>query len=584
MAENKVVSNIATIKRIIKEVILPHWFMVAISIVFMVLIAATNSTQALLIAPVIDHSLFSHTDHEMLVHIFIVMICVTLAKGICTYYQQVISTTVSSKMINDLRLRLFSAFIRNDMIEFNNSSTARMISNILNDINGMMGAVSLIISGVFKNFFSVLGLFYVMIHLNPRLTMVSMVGLPLTIIPIIYVYRKIRVHMGVNQRHLESFTVLMDDSLRAIRVVKSYNAEDYEINRVRESLDYLYSLAIKIARTANITGPVNETLTGVGTAAVLFYGGSLVMSGNATPGSFFAFFAAMLAAYKPMKSLSGMNVQMHMCLICAKRVFEMIDLKPKIIDKPNAVDLGRAKGDLQFNNVTFGYNPDKVALNNINMKMDAGKSYALVGHSGGGKSTVMNMILRFYDPNDGNISVDRHDIRDVTIHSLRDNISYVGQDVQLFDGTIMENIRYSKKDATDDDVMKAAKLAEAHDFIIEKAEGYDAKIGQNGQKLSGGQRQRISIARALIKDSPILLLDEATSALDTQSEELIQAALDKLMEGRTTLTIAHRLSTVINADKIFVIQNGAVVEEGSHEELLAKNGQYAILYSKQFKD
>jgi subfamily B ATP-binding cassette protein MsbA len=353
---------------------------------------------------------------------------------------------------------------------------------------------------------------------------------------------------------------------------------------VEYSLHRLYKLAWRIARVSNIPGPLNEMIAGVGTAAVLFYGGSLVINGHSTPGSFFGFFAAMIMAYKPMKQLSGMNIQLNMCLICAKRVFAMIDVQPEIIDRPDALDIGRAKGDIEFRNVVFGYNQDKDALKDISFKIEAGKSYALVGHSGGGKSTVMNLILRFYDPRSGQILLDGHDLRDITVNSLRHNISYVGQDVQLFDGTIMENIRYSKKDATEDDVIKAAKLAEAHDFIIQHPEGYNAQVGQNGQKLSGGQRQRISIARALIKDSPILLLDEATSALDTQSEQLIQSALAELIKGRTTLTIAHRLSTVINADEIFVIQEGKVLEHGSHEELLAKNGQYAILYSKQFKD
>jgi subfamily B ATP-binding cassette protein MsbA len=387
---------------------------------------------------------------------------------------------------------------------------------------------------------------------------------------------------------MESYTILMDDSLKASKVVKSYAAEEYEISRINDILKRLYKLSWKTARTSNVPGPLNETLVGVGIAAVLLYGGGLVVGGDATPGSFFAFFAAMMMAYKPLKSLSGINIQMQMCLVCAKRVFEMLDVETKIIDKPNAKILENVKGNIEFDNVTFNYSgnydSERNALQNINFKLEAGKSYAFVGHSGGGKSTIMNLLLRFYDPVSGVIKIDGNNISDVTINSLRSNISYVGQDVQLFDDTIFENIKYNNISANEEQVVEAAKLAEAHDFISALPERYNMRVGQNGQKLSGGQRQRISIARAILKNSPILLLDEATSALDPVSEKLVQKAFEKLMQGKTTLTIAHRLSTVLKADKIFVLRNGSIIEHGSHKELLSLNGEYANLYSKQFQE
>jgi subfamily B ATP-binding cassette protein MsbA len=313
------------------------------------------------------------------------------------------------------------------------------------------------------------------------------------------------------------------------------------------------------------------------------YGGNMVYDGSATPGSFFAFFAALMMAYKPIKAVGGINVQLHMALVAARRVFVILDSTPKIVDKPNAIILDKVRGDIKFKDVEFAYTPDRNALNGVNFNIESGKTYAFVGHSGGGKSTIMNLLLRFYEPKSGEIILDNHNIQDITIKSLRSSISYVGQDVQLFDDTIFENIRYSNKDASMEDVINAAKMAEAHDFITATPNGYFSMVGQNGQKLSGGQRQRISIARAMLRNTPILLLDEATSALDPIAEKQVQAAISHLMQGKTTLVIAHRLSTVILADKIFVLNNGKIVEEGTHGELLEKNGEYAILYSKQFQ-
>ncbi len=578
-------SKTRLVKRIIGQVILPYWFPVLVSILLMVVIASTTSFQAMLIKPAIDQTLFNNsTDRSLLIHIPILILIVTAARGISTYYQQVLSLSLTTRMANDLRSRLFKSFIRSDMEIFNNSSTAKMLSNIINDINGMMGAINLIIAGVFKNFFSTVFLFAVMLYMNYKLTLIALIGFPFAIYPIVRILKKLRKHMSLNQQQLETVTVLMDDSLRGIKVVKSYNAEEYEENRINKALDKLYNITWRIARVANISAPINESLVGIGTAAVLFYGGSLVLGGNATPGSFFAFFASMMLAYKPAKSLGNVNMQLHLCLICADRVFTLMDNTPKIRDKVDAIELSHIKGDIEFKNVTFGYIADKQAIRDISFKLEAGKNYAFVGQSGSGKSTIMNLLLRFYDNQDGEILIDGHDIKDIKIRSLRNNISYVGQEVQLFEDTIRENIKYSKSDATDEEIINAAKMAEAHEFISQLPESYEMNVGQNGQKLSGGQKQRLSIARAILKNSPILLLDEATSALDPISEKLVQNALKHLMQGRTTLTIAHRLSTVINADKIFVMQNGKIVESGTHEELLKANGQYAVLYSKQFQE
>jgi subfamily B ATP-binding cassette protein MsbA len=291
----------------------------------------------------------------------------------------------------------------------------------------------------------------------------------------------------------------------------------------------------------------------------------------------------MMMAYKPLKSVSNMNTGVQMGLAAASRLYKLLDEKPEIVDKPNAINLENIKGDIEFSQVDFSYIEGKNALNSVSFKIPAGQRIALVGHSGGGKSTIMNMILRFYDPQNGEIKLDGHDIRNLTVKSLRSSMSVVNQEVMLFDDTVMENIRYGKEDATEEQIIQAAKLAEADEFICELPQKYHSQVGQNGIRLSGGQRQRIAIARAILYDAPILLLDEATSALDPISEKLIKDALSKLMKNRTSVVIAHRLSTIIHCDKIIVISSGRVVEEGKHQELLDKNGLYANLYLKQFE-
>jgi subfamily B ATP-binding cassette protein MsbA len=573
--------------RIFKEIILPEWPKITITIILMIIIALANSGQAYLIKPAVDSTLFQKTDVSSPFHdlywLPILIIVATVIKGVATYLQSVMSTNINTRMINVVRTRLYEKFIKADLITFNKKSSGEMLSNMVNDISTMMIAINLVLSGVFKNFLTVIFLVGVMFHMNPTLSLVSLVGVPFAILPIYYVYKKLTKYMPSNQKMLEGYMVQIEDTLRSVRVVKAYNAEDYEISRLRKTLNEMYALSRKIARTTNIPSPLNETLIGVGIASVLAYGGALVASGESTPGAFFGFFAAMMMAYRPMKSVGNINTQMHMALICGARVFAIIDEKPKLIDKPNALELKNVNGSIKFNNVSFEYNEGKNVLNNINLQLDAGKTYALVGSSGGGKSTIMNLILRFYDPTSGTISLDGHDLKDLQIKSIRESVSYVGQEVQLFDDTIRENIRYGKMDASEEEIIEAAKKAEAHEFITKAENGYNSRVGQNGLKLSGGQRQRISIARAILRNSPILLLDEATSALDPISEKLIQSALTKLMKGRTTLVIAHRLSTVIDADKIFVVADGKIIESGSHAELISQNGEYANLYLKQFE-
>jgi len=332
-----------------------------------------------------------------------------------------------------------------------------------------------------------------------------------------------------------------------------------------------------------ISSPFVEMLGGIGVALVIWFGGHQVLVGKTTPGAFFSFFTAMMMAYRPLKSVSSMNSGFQMGLAATERFYTALDNKPTIVDKPDAIAIKNVQGNIKFDNVLFKYIEDKTALNNINLEIPAGKTIALVGHSGGGKSTIMNMILRFYDPTAGKILLDGHDIKDLTIKSLRNSMAVVNQEVMLFDDTVLENIRYGKENATEEEIINAAKLAEADEFIKDLPSGYKTAIGQNGIRLSGGQRQRIAIARAILYNAPILLLDEATSALDPISENAIKKALNTLMKDRTTVVIAHRLSTVMHADCIYVVSDGKIIESGKHQELLDQGGNYANLYSKQFE-
>jgi len=423
----------------------------------------------------------------------------------------------------------------------------------------------------------------VMFNQSLELSLVAFIGFPLAVYPIYKLGRKLRNLSFKNQEMAGKFNSQMSDTLQYSKLVKAYHCEEFEVKRMSLIIDSIYKMGKKLSRISLISSPFVESLAGFGVAAVIWYGGHQVISGATTPGAFFSFFTAMMMAYRPLKAVSGMNSSVQMGLASASRLYALLDEKPKIFDKPNAIDLKEVKGDVEFENVQFSYDENKITLDNLNFKVKAGQSVALVGHSGGGKSTIMSMILRFYDPNSGSIKLDGHNISDLTLKSLRSSMSVVNQEVMLFDDTILEYIRYGKVDATEEQILKAAKMAEADEFIQELPEKYHSRVGQNGIRLSGGQRQRIAIARAILYDAPILLLDEATSSLDPISEKLIKDALNSLMKNRTSIIIAHRLSTIIHCDKIIVIANGRVIEEGSHKELLEKNGAYSNLYLKQFE-
>lgn len=574
--------NLYLAKRLFKQYVFPYKFKFLISILLMIVIAGTGAAQAYLVKPALDE-VFVNKNMASLTLIPLAIIVITVVKAFSTYFQMLTMNYITIYITSDMRKAMYNNFIFSDISVLNRTSSGKMMASITMDINRIIGGISVFVNGFFKQAISLFALVGVMFYQSVELALIAFIGFPLAIYPVYLIGKKLRKLSFGDQAMLQQFVSQMDDSLQYGKLVKSYNCEKFETERMAGIIARMVKLSKKITRLSLAGSPFVEMVGGAGVALVIWYGGYQVMNGVTTPGAFFSFFTAMLMAYKPLKAVSGMNSGIQMGLGGAERYFEIIDRKPEIFNKQSAKNIENVKGSIEFSNVYFNYIEDKTALEGLNLRVHPGQTVALVGPSGGGKSTIMNMMLRFYDPKSGQVSLDGNNLKDITLESLRNSMAVVNQEVMLFDDTIIENIRYGKADASEEQIIAAAKLAEADEFIQELPDKYHTEVGQNGVMLSGGQRQRIAIARAILYDSPILLLDEATSALDPISENLIKNALTKLMKGKTSVVIAHRLSTVMHADKICVVMNGKIVEEGSHQELLDKNGEYANLYNKQFE-
>ncbi|MAI10655.1 MAG: ABC transporter permease [Rhodospirillaceae bacterium TMED167] len=549
----------------------------------MACVAGATAISALLMKPVINDVFVARTE-SLLIPIALAVIVTFAMKGIANYGQSVLMSFVGQRIITDTQHRLYAHLSTMELGFFHRMPTGNLISRFTIDINMMRAAVSNALTGIGKDFLTLIFLVGVMFQQDWVLASIAFIIFPIAILPIARLGRRIRKVTVNTQEELGQFTTLLEQTFQGARVVKAYGMEDYEKKRVQEIAERVFALVFKSSRIRSMASPIMETLGGVAVALVIFYGGSRVISQSMDPGSFFAFITALLLAYEPMKRLANLNASLQEGLAGAQRLFVLLDMKPEIQEKLAARPMVIAGGGLEMENVHFSYLPDQPAIDGISLSVPAGKLVALVGPSGAGKSTILNLIPRFYDVNAGRITIDETDVRDVTFDSLRGCIALVSQEITLFDDTVRANIAYGRPGASEDEIIAAAKHAAAHDFIMDMPDGYDTYVGERGTKVSGGQRQRLAIARAMLKNAPILLLDEATSALDTESERHVQAALKKLMKGRTTLVIAHRLSTVMDADLIHVIDDGKLSESGTHAELLAKNGIYARLYQLQFSD
>jgi subfamily B ATP-binding cassette protein MsbA len=569
--------------RLWRESIRPYYGWILLAVLFMAAMAAATAFSAWLMEPVVNE-VFIGENKAMLWPLGGAVFLTFLIKGFASYGQSVLMSFVGFRIIADNQNRLFAHLTRMDISFFHNNSTGKLISRFTVDINQMRVAVSNVLTGFGKDLLSFVGLVVVMFLKDWQLAAISIFVFPLAALPVLRLGRHMRKVTANTQEEMGLFTTLLEQTFQGIRVVKAYGMEGYEKSRIGGVVERIFKLNLKSARTRAKSSPIMETLGGAAVCTVIIYGGHRVIAGETTSGAFFAFIMALLLAYEPMKRLANLNSSLQEGLAGAQRLFALLDTKPAILEKPDATELTAVKGSIRLEDVHFSYSHGKPALSGISLEVPAGKRVALVGASGAGKTTILNLIPRFYDVTQGRVTMDGMDVRDVTFTSLFANVALVSQEITLFDDTVRANIAYGRAGASEDEIIEAARNAAAHDFITEMPDGYDTMVGEQGVRLSGGQRQRLAIARAMLKNAPVLLLDEATSALDTESERQVQTALVKLMAGRTTLVIAHRLSTVTSADLIYVIDQGRVIEQGSHEELMAQSGAYQRLYNLQFAE
>lgn len=576
-------TSIKLVRRLVREYVSPYKKKLFLASFCMLISAISTSGNVAMIKPALD-KVFIEQNNKLILIIPIVIIFISLVGGIASYFQNLLMKYIGQRIVSNIQLKLYTHLLYSDVSVLSAQSSGKLISRFTNDIVAMKLAVSTVLTGIAKELLTIICLVILMFFQNVTLSLMIIIVFPLAVIPIIKLGKKMKKVAKSTQEELGNYTSQLDETFSSISIIKAFRTEKFEINKASKIIESIFKLYIKATKAESISSPIIEVISGCAIALVIGYGGAQVMHGHTSPGGFFVFIAAFITAYKPMKTLSSLNSSLQEGIAAADRLFNIMDVKPTIVNKVGASDIIIKSGDIEFNKVTFAYpERNKLIFNNLKFNIEGKKIIAFVGSSGSGKSTIINLLLRFYDPIYGNILIDGQDIKNITIESLRDNISLVNQDISLFDDTVRANIAYGNIKAREEQIIKAAKIAGAHDFIKSLPQGYDTMVGQRGLRLSGGQRQRISIARAIIKDAPILILDEATSALDNISEQMIKEVLETMRKNCTIIIIAHRLSTIINADKIYVMKHGKVVESGSHHELLANKKEYFKIYNSNKK-
>ncbi len=547
----------------------------------MLVIAACTAATAFLVKPVLD-DIFFKKDVQMLRIIPLAVILIYFLRGACYFGQAYLMNYVGESIIRGLRDGLYNRIQDLPLSFFHRERTGVLMSRITNDVNIVKAMVSTAVTGGLRDCFTIVGLTGVIFYRDWKLALFALVILPIAFFPVVAFGRRVRRVSTGCQEAMADMSVFLHETFAGNKIVKAFGMEGYEKERFFQKTARLFRLEMKAVVARSLSSPIMEFLGGLGIAFIIWYGGYRVIQGTSTPGTFFSFMAAVLMLYDPVKKMARLNNAIQEGLAAAVRVYDILETESDIVEREDAIELKPKRHSVVFRNVSFKYE-DQMVLKNINLEVKSGEVVALVGMSGGGKTTLVNLIPRFYDVSEGAILIDGHDIRDVTIASLRRQIGIVTQEPILFDDTIRNNIAYGNRQASDGDIIQAAKSAYAYDFIQALPNKFDTGVGELGARLSGGEKQRICIARALLKNAPILILDEATSSLDTESERAVQKALENLMRGRATLVIAHRLSTVRSADRIIVIVNGQVVEEGKHDTLLAAGGEYHKLYEMQLR-
>lgn len=563
------------------ELIRPHLRRLALAGVCMLLVSAASAGTAYLIKPAMDE-IFIKKDLAMLKLLPAAFLLVSLIKALSDWGSTYFLQSVGLRAMTDLRQRLFNHIHDMPLGFFDKASTGVLMSRITNDVKEIQMAVTRAVTGMIKDSLTVVGLIFVVFYQNWKLAIIAVAVLPLAFYPLVRFGKRLRKLARKRQETVGNLSTVLHESFTGVRIVKAFTMEDHEKRRFADQNQGVLRYQLKALRIDALSSPLMEFIGAIGISAIIGYGGYQVVNGTSTPGTFFSFLGALLMLYKPVKSLNKLNSTLQTGIASMVRVYEILDQKSNIVEKPGAVVLERAEGAVEFRNVSFAYDSVPV-LKDINIRVRPGEIIALVGSSGGGKTTLVNLIPRFYDVTSGAVLVDGMDVRDLTLRSLRNQIAMVTQQSFLFNDTVRNNIAYGAPWKDEEAIIEAAKAAYAYDFIRELPNGFDTVVGEQGVMLSGGQRQRICIARALLKDAPILILDEATSALDSEAEQEVQRALENLMQGRTTFVIAHRLSTIQIADRILVISNGRIVEEGPHQALLALRGEYRRLYDIQFQ-
>jgi len=587
------------------QLVKPYWIKLGLAMVFMVLVSLLTASQALLVKPAMDGVFFKKEgippvvkniiiqlglgdlllkkDMEMLLLLPIAIILLFLLKGAFDYGQAYLMNFVGLRVVADIRQRLYDHLQNLSLSFFTRTPTGILISRITNDVNLVQGSVSNAITGLIKDAVTILGLTAVVFYRDWKLGLIAFIIFPIAIIPIKEFGKRLRKFSKKGLQRMGSLTTFLHETITGNRIVKAFNMEEYEKRRFAEENERYFKIFLKRVKIRALSHPLMELLGGIGIAVIIWVGGYSVVRGEVSPGTFFSFMTALLMLYAPVRNLNKVNLEVQEGLAAAARIFELLDTVAEVREEKDALLLSPISNGIEFKEVAFKYDSAPV-LKSISLQVRAGEIIAIVGMSGAGKTSLVNLLPRFYDVEQGRILIDGLDIRKVTLRSLREQIGLVTQQTILFNDTVRNNIAYGSLQRSEQEIIEAAKAANAHDFIQRFPQGYDTVIGEGGVKLSGGERQRISIARAILKNAPILILDEATSSLDSDSETEVQMAMDSLMKGRTVFVIAHRLSTIRNAHRIIVLSDGEIVEQGTHDELMGLNGEYRRLYDLQFRD